>query len=86
MIGLDLAVLDTVIGGEQSGIDVQVPGGRYSSTVSDYRHCVDTITKATREEYPDTRWFGIFGTDQNAGKRADTIARRMRDVCGPPPQ
>ncbi|HEY5922866.1 MAG TPA: hypothetical protein VIV11_14405 [Kofleriaceae bacterium] len=86
MIGLDLAVLDTVIGGEQSSTQVQVPGASYSSSTSDYRHCVDTVTRMTAQQYPDTRWFGFIGRDRNAGQRAEATMRNMREVCGPPPQ
>lgn len=86
MIAIDADLMAFVFGGETSGTTVQVAGARYSTARSDYQTCVDTVTQLTREQYPDTRWFGLFGTDRNARRRADATLGNLREVCGPPPQ
>jgi hypothetical protein len=87
VIALDLAELAFVIGGDNSTTTVQIPGASYSNRQSDYQLCVDTVTRMTAQQYPDTRWFfGLFGTDRNKGARAEATMRNMREVCGTPPQ
>ena len=87
MIALDAAELAFVLGGDNSTTTVQVPGvASFSSRQSDYQLCVDTVSRMTRQQYPDTRWLGLFGRDRNAGPRAEATMRNMREVCGTPPQ
>ena len=84
MIELELDALARVMGGESSTTTVRVGGARYSSSQTDYGKCVDTVTDMTRQQHPDTRLFGIFGTDRNAGRRATATLRNMQQVCGTP--
>ena len=86
MIALETADLAFVLGGDNSTTTVQIPGASYSNRQSDYQLCVDTVTRMTAQQYPDTRWLGLFGRDRNAGPRAQATMRNMREVCGTPPQ
>jgi hypothetical protein len=85
MVELALDQLAAVIGGGQSTTDVQVGPFQYRSSTSDYRTCVDAVTRSTAEQYPDTRTFGVFGTDRNASARGRATNDNLRQVCGTPP-
>lgn len=85
MIALSLDQLATVTGGESSTTNASVPGASYSQTRSDYATCVDTVKDQTAQQYPSTKFLGLFGTDTNAGPRAQATMDNMRNVCGPPP-
>jgi hypothetical protein len=88
---LDRDVLVAVCGGDDSTTNVSVGPVSYASTASDYRTCTDVVTRMTAEQpqYKDTRtWIGpfAFGTDTNAGPRAEATMRNIATVCGPPPR
>ena len=86
IVALAVDELALVLGGDSSSTQVRVPGASYETRTSDYQTCVETVTQLTRQQYPDTRWFGIFGTDRNAGPRAAATLKNLREVCGTPPQ
>lgn len=86
MIALSGDDLAFVVGGDSSSTEIHLPGASYETRRSDYETCVAAVTDLTRQQYPDTRWFGIFGTDTNAGPRADATLKNLREVCGTPPQ
>lgn len=85
MVELSFDDLAAVIGGGESSTQVGVGPLQYRSTTTDYRTCVDAVTQATAAQYPDTRTFGVFGTDRNAAARGRATNANIRDVCGPPP-
>ncbi len=85
MIALSLGELASVTGGGSSTESAGIPGASYNRTRSDYATCVDNVTQQTAQQYPSTKFLGVFGEDRNAGPRAQATMRNMRDVCGLPP-
>ena len=81
--------LGAVHGGD-STTSVSVGPVAASSSTSDYKTCVDSVTSLTAQQpqYADTRlWIGpfAFGSDTHAGARADATMRNIAGVCGKPP-
>lgn len=74
-----------VTGGDSSTTSANAPLVSYQHTRSDYAKCVDTVKDQTAQQYPSTKFLGIFGTDHNAGPRAQATMDNMRNVCGLPP-
>jgi hypothetical protein len=77
--------LATVAGAGESSVSVDTPLARGQVTTSDYAKCVDTVVDQTAKQYPSTKWFGIFGNDDNEKPRAQATLENMRKVCGLPP-
>ena len=86
MIALAADELAGVVGGERSSTSVRLGIAAYDSGRSDYQTCVDTVKTLTRDQHPDTRPLGLFGTDRNARRRAGATLRNLREVCGKPAQ
>lgn len=78
--------LGSVTGAGESSVKIETPliGGERKQT--DYALCVDTMTNMTAKQYPDTRTFGIFGTDENRAKRSEATMANIGKYCGPPPK
>ncbi len=78
-------LLAAVTGGGESSTSASGPLVSYQSTRSDYAKCVDTVKQESAQQYPSTKFLGLFGTDRNAGPRAQATMDNMRNTCGLPP-
>ena len=68
MIVIDIHDLERVTGGAENGQRVNVPGASAEQRRSDYGYCVDNVRQQMSQKYPNNG--GWFGTDTNAGPRA----------------
>ncbi len=78
-------LLAAVTGGGSSSTSANAPLVSYEQKRSDYAKCVDTVKDETAQQYPSTKFLGVFGTDRNAGPRAQATMDNMQKVCGLPP-
>ena len=82
--------LARVCGGDESTTSITVGPVSVTSSQSDYKVCSDNATSLTAQQpqYRDTRlWIGpfAFGSDANAGARAEATMRNIAATCGKPP-
>jgi len=85
MVTIHDDTLAAVTGAGESSIKVETPLGGGEQKQTDYRLCVETMTKLTAQQHPNTKLFGIFGNDDNATRRAEATMQNIGKYCGPPP-
>ena len=80
--------LARVVGGTCANYnEVKVPGVSVKECTTDYALCSQTAAELAKQQYPDTRPFGLpipFTSDDNAGKRAQQTAANIATMCPRP--